>query len=93
MTRHHRRGHPSSEDIGPEPRSNVHLLKSEEELQDALRRSAEFDRVIVDKLKERANRYEAMIAPASITQIGIDRDPRLKVRSADQEPANEPHSA
>jgi hypothetical protein len=93
VTRHRRHGHPSSEPVGREPPSNVHLLKSDEELQEALRRSAEFDRAIVDKLRDRANRYQTMITPASITQIGMDRDSRIRVHGADEEPADESHSA
>jgi hypothetical protein len=92
MIRHRRHDHPSS-DNGAAPRSNVHVLESEEELQEALRRSAQFDRAISDKLRDRALRYEAMIAPTSITHIGIDRDSRSKGGSTDHQLADEPHTA
>jgi hypothetical protein len=92
MTRRKRYYEPIVEVVHPEPRSNVRLLQSEAELQQALCRSAEFDRAIAEKLRHRVDRYGAKITPAAITQIGAERSSRVG-DIAGRDGANEPHSA
>ena len=92
MTRRRRRSEESFGGHPAEPRSNVHVLTSEEELRDALKRSAQFERAVVDKVRDRADRYEALITPASITQIGVNRE-MLSKGPTTEEHVDQPHSA
>ena len=69
MTRRHRQCETNLEVVRVERRSVVHVLQNQEELQDALRRSAQFERRNVDMLRAPADRYEGPITPAPITNI------------------------
>ena len=75
MTLWRRHGEPNLEAPHPPQRSNVHVLGSDEELRDALRRSAQAERAAIDRLRTRADRYEALIASAPITDIRSKREP------------------
>jgi hypothetical protein len=72
-----------------EPHSNVHVLRNEEELQEALRRSARFDQSILDKHQARADRYKALMASAPVTEIRPTRRPSAISSIVDQEPVDE----
>ncbi len=54
-----------------QPCSVLHILRSEEELDDALRRAARFERGVAEAAGRRADRYEELIAPAPITEIRV----------------------
>lgn len=53
----------------PAPRSMVRVLRSDEELREAVDRAVRFERVLADSLQTRTRRYEAMVRPAPITRI------------------------
>jgi hypothetical protein len=83
----HQPRHPNHEVHHPEPHSNVHVLRNDEELRDALRRSARFEQSILDRLQSRADHYEALMASAPITEIGAVS---AMTAIVDQEPVDEP---
>lgn len=49
--------------------SLVRILTTDDELRDAVRRAASFERVVADRMQTRARRYEAMVAPEQVTEI------------------------
>jgi LPXTG-motif cell wall-anchored protein len=53
----------------PQPRSLVRVLRSDEELREAVGRAARFERMLADTMETRARRYEAMVQPSVITRI------------------------
>ena len=55
-----------------EPRSFVELLRSQEDLEDALRRAARFERRVAQITSERADRYEARI-PSRVCSDALGR--------------------
>lgn len=67
VVRYRRRNAPSIEE--PAPRSLVRVLRSDEELREAVDRAVRFERVLADTLQTRTRRYEAMVRPAPITRI------------------------
>lgn len=70
--------------VVPSPR--VRILKSREELEEAVRRAAAFERSSAEVLEQRAEHYEALLAgPASITEI--PRSPVQPPTAADGEQA------
>jgi hypothetical protein len=60
-----------------EPRSVVHVLRTHDELQEAVRRASEFERRATDGLRLRADRYDAMIDPIAIAQPAPGQEARL----------------
>lgn len=60
------------EDVEPEVRSPlIRVLRTEDELQEAVRRAAEFEeRVVLSAVRNRRARYEALIRPPTLK--GID---------------------
>jgi len=67
-----RRSH--SRDIAVfEPRSMVEVLRSEQDLGDALHRAAMFERGVARVINERVAHYEALLAPDSACQPAVIR--------------------
>lgn len=74
--------------------SHVHVLRNAEELQTALRRSAQSERRFAETLTMRADRYEALIQPAHITNIRANLGIAIGCAPNDKDPANgQPGSA
>ena len=68
VLRSRRRG---QEEVAPAaPSPLVRVLRTEDELQDAVRRAAEFEeRVLMSAVRTRRERYEALIRPPTLTGI------------------------
>lgn len=58
-----------------EPRSAVHVLVDQRELEDAVSRAARFEREVSDALRLRADHYESLIRPMSLAVIGTQQQP------------------
>ena len=56
-----------------EHRPFVHVLRTQDELEEAVRSARESERRGTDGVRSRTDRYEALIAPAAITQIRTER--------------------
>jgi hypothetical protein len=52
-----------------QPRSVVHVLRTQDELEEAVRRAANFERRATDQRRSRVDHYDAMIAPNAIRHI------------------------
>lgn len=57
------------------PRSAIRVLEGDDELSDALRRAARFERDEADTRSRRADRYEAQISVRPITDLRRDHRP------------------
>lgn len=55
------------------PRSVVRVLQDDDELDDALRRAARFERYEAETRRRRAERYEAQISVAPVADLRRDR--------------------
>lgn len=66
-----------------DPRSCFHILRTDDELRDAFRRSADCERRGAEILLARADRYAAQITPAPIAVIPIDGVTSTQVPPAD----------
>ena len=73
FTRVHRHLETTVETAPAEPRSFVHVLKTQDELEQAVRRAANFERRATDESRSRVDHYNAMIAPIAISQIRGER--------------------
>jgi len=59
----------------PEPRSLFRILRTEEELGEALRRAASYELLAAEACRHRADRYEAMLRPLGCAEVsGVDED-------------------
>jgi hypothetical protein len=67
-----------------EPRSLVRVLRGEEDLKEAVWRAVQFERGAASVLMNRADRYEALIAPTPITDIRATRRSLAKDPNDDQ---------
>jgi hypothetical protein len=47
----------------------VHVLRTQDELEEAVRRAAECERRATDERRSRVDRYAAMLAPSTIVHI------------------------
>lgn len=82
----HQRRKASGRTTAPEHRpSLVRVLTTDEELRDAVHRAASFERAVADRMRTRARRYEAMVAPEQITEISAAH-PTHRRRSDDTAP-------
>jgi hypothetical protein len=68
-----RRGRQCIETPPMRSRSSVHILRSRDELRDALSRAAHTERGIADTVRVRADRYEALVVPAPVAAIRSER--------------------
>jgi len=57
--------------VPPMPRVAFRVLRTEEELSEALRRAAWSERVAADTCRTRADRYEAMLRPLGRRDAGV----------------------
>jgi hypothetical protein len=81
-----RHRHTQAERPHVEPQTLVRLLESREELEEAVRRAAAFERGVADMLELRARRYEALLErPADILALP-DRPPDPASETADEQP-------
>jgi uncharacterized membrane protein len=77
----------SDEDLDATPlksSTSVHILRNCEELRDALTRAAQTERGIADSVRARADRYEALVIDAPVTDIRSER--RLTVAPSVEQP-------
>lgn len=64
----------------------VRILDTREDLENAVRRAAEFERRMAVVLEARATRYESLLTrPATVTQIPIDSRGRTGAFSPDEQ--------
>lgn len=73
LVRHHRSSAPTEEPVSRSPL--VRVLTTDEALRDAVQRAAAFERMVAASLETRTRRYEAMIQPAPVTEIGVSPRP------------------
>jgi hypothetical protein len=69
VARVHRHLETAVELVPVQPRSVVHVLRTQDELEEAVRRAANFERRATDERRSRADRYEVMIARNAIVHI------------------------
>jgi hypothetical protein len=69
LVRPHRHVEDVVEPIPLQLRSVLHVLQTQDELEEAVRRAANFERRATDETRSRADRYDAMITPSAITHI------------------------
>lgn len=74
LVRVHRHLEAAVEFVPVQPRSVVHVLRTQDELEEAVRRAANFERRATDERRSRADRYDAMIAPNAIVRIRGDQE-------------------
>lgn len=70
----------------PEPHSLVRVLRSEEELREAVDRAVRFERSLADRARTRTRRYEDMVHPAPIAHIEDALAARAEVVAEDPAP-------
>lgn len=63
------------EELARVERPTVRVLQDDEELRDALRRAAQFERDEADTRRRRADRYESQISVTPIADLRRDRRP------------------
>jgi hypothetical protein len=85
LIRAHRHLEIAVEVVPVQPRSVVHVLRTQDELEHAVRRAADFERRATDGRQSRADRYDAIIAPSPIVHIRGER--------GEQCPEDQMHSA
>lgn len=76
-TAHRSRPRPQ-EALARVPRPAVRVLQNDDELDDALRRAAQFERDEAETRRRRAERYEARISVAPIAELQRDRRSRVR---------------
>jgi len=76
-----------------EPRSMVEVLRSEQDLGDALHRAAIFERGVARVINERVAHYEALLAPDSPRQPAVIRlvDPQGSTTRREQQASSLEH--
>ena len=84
LARVHRHLETAVEMVAVQPRSVVHVLRTQDELEEAVRRAADFERRATDERRSRADRYDAMITPSAIARIGVGRGEQALCVSEDQ---------
>ena len=67
-----------------QPRSVVHVLRTQDELEEAVRRAANFERRATDERRSRVDHYDAMMAPSAISHIRGERGEQGSSLSDDQ---------
>lgn len=76
MLRRHRAAEPLLDDAAP--RSLVRVLRSEEELREAVDKAVRFERMLADSVETRTRRYQALLSAAPLRRL----DPDAAGRSA-----------
>lgn len=84
LVRVHRHLEIAVETVPVQPRPVVHVLRTQDELEAAVRRAADFERRATDERRSRADRYDAMIAPIAIARIEVGRREQGLCLSDDQ---------
>jgi hypothetical protein len=74
LARMHRHLEAAVELVPVQPRSVVHVLRTQEELEEAVRRAANFERRATDERRSRVDHYDALIAPNAIFHIRGDQE-------------------
>ncbi len=73
FARVHRHLETAVELVSVQPRSFVHVLRTQDELEEAVRRAATFERRATDESRSRVDHYDAMMAPSAISHIRGER--------------------
>ena len=60
-------------DVPVPERPLVRVLRNERELHEAAERAAQFEQMLVDTLRKRAHRYDALVSAATVTAFRHDR--------------------
>lgn len=73
IARVHRHLETPVELVPVQPRSFVHVLRTQDEMEEAVRRAATFERRATDESRSRVDHYDAMMAPNAISHIRGER--------------------